>query len=232
MKSDSLIKIDFITTPINDCLSLNALKKYYIDIKGLLLKREEHFDFVWKNASDEELFAELSFCLFTPQSKAISCWAAVNDLACKGMLFNSTAIQIAKVITKVRFRNNKSKFLIEARKLFTIDGKIQIRQKLNSFEDMQELRRWIIKNIKGIGYKEASHFLRNIGLCKNLAILDRHILKNLVLFGAIKEIPKTLSPTIYESIEKQMQTFSKKIAISMSHLDMVLWCKESGGIFK
>jgi N-glycosylase/DNA lyase len=132
----------------------------------------------------------------------------------------------------VRFRGNKSRFLVEARKLFTVDGKINIRQKLKSFDDIYALRAWIIQNIKGIGYKEAGHFLRNIGLGKDLAILDRHILKNIVVFGIIKEIPKSLTPKIYEEIEKQMQNFCKKTKIPMGHLDMLLWCKESGGIFK
>jgi len=62
-------------------------------------------------------------------------------------------------------------------------------QKFNENKDMRE---WLIRSIRGIGYKEASHFLRNIGLGENLAILDRHILKNLKFFGVIEEIPASL----------------------------------------
>ncbi|MCL2390728.1 MAG: N-glycosylase/DNA lyase [Endomicrobia bacterium] len=198
----------------------------------MIEQRENHFANVWKNGSEEEIFAELVFCLFTPQSKAVSCWAAVDKLADNNMIFEASAGEIAKTISNVRFHNNKARFAVEARTLFTSGKKMKIKEKLASFDDIYKLREWIIINIKGIGYKEAGHFLRNIGIGKDLAILDRHILKNLKIFGAIKEIPKTLSPKIYKETEKQMQNFSKKIGIPMSHMDMLLWCKESGGIFK
>jgi N-glycosylase/DNA lyase len=229
---NSVIKIDFIETPINDSQSISGLKKYWESIKHLLEKREKHFGDIWKKADNEEIFAELVFCLFTPQSKAVTCWAAVNKLAQKDMIFTAGASEIAKTISGVRFQNNKSKFVVEARKFFTDGGKMKIKEKLASFKDIYELRSFIIKNIKGIGYKEAGHFLRNIGIGKDLAILDRHILKNLLLFKAIKEIPQSLTPAIYAKIEKQMQDFAKKTEIPMSHLDMILWCKESGGLFK
>ncbi|MDR3243169.1 MAG: N-glycosylase/DNA lyase [Elusimicrobiota bacterium] len=232
MKKDPLIKIDFIKTPTAQISNIKDLQKYHLQIKPFIEERENHFADIFKNAGHKEIFAELAFCLFTPQSKAVSCWAAVNELADKAMLFNSTAKEIANVITKVRFRNNKSKYLVSARDMLVNNAKTNIKDFLSSFNDIYELRAWLIKNIKGIAYKEASHFLRNIGIGKNLAILDRHILKNLKILGAIKDIPKSLTAQEYLDIEKQMQNFSKKIKIPMSHLDMLLWCKESGGIFK
>jgi N-glycosylase/DNA lyase len=83
-----------------------------------------------------------------------------------------------------------------------------------------------------LGYKEASHFLRNIGFGENLAILDRHILKNLVLLGVIESIPKGIIKNKYLEIEEKMAKLSKKIDVPMSHLDIVLWYKETGEIFK
>ncbi|MDR1695881.1 MAG: N-glycosylase/DNA lyase [Endomicrobium sp.] len=232
MKKNPLIKIDFIKTPTGSFSTVEGLKKYWKSVKPLIEQREKHFENVRKNGSEEEIFAELVFCLFTPQSKAVSCWAAVNKLAENDMIFKASAAEIAETVSNVRFHNNKARFVTEARNIFTSNGKMKIKEKLSSFEDIYELREWIIKNIKGIGYKEAGHFLRNIGIGKDLAILDRHILKNLKNLGAIKEIPETLSPKAYKETEKQMQAFSKKTKIPMSHMDMLLWCKESGGIFK
>jgi len=232
MKKNPLIQIDFITTPTAKVTTVKELQSFWRAIKHLIEQREKHFDDVWKNGSEEEIFAELVFCLFTPQSKAVSCWAAVNELADDNMIFTATDKEIAEKINKVRFRNNKAKYVVEARKLFTKNGKMKIKETLVSFKDIHELREWIIKNIKGIGYKEAGHFLRNIGIGKNLAILDRHILKNLKNLGAIEEFPRSLSPAVYKTIENQMQAFSKETGIPMSHMDMILWCKESGGIFK
>lgn len=89
-----------------------------------------------------------------------------------------------------------------------------------------------MENVKGIGYKEASHFLRNIGYEENFAILDRHIVKNLRLMGVIEEIPDSLSKRRYFDIEKRMREFSRAIEIPMSHLDFTLWYKETGEILK
>jgi N-glycosylase/DNA lyase len=229
---NKLIPITFLQTPKDNSNSINGLKKFWQKVYPIILNREKHFDSVWMHACDEELFAELVFCLFTPQSKAVTCWAAVNELANKNMIFNSTAIEIAQTITRVRFRNNKANYVIEARKIFTINNKIKIKEKLASFENIYETRLWFVKNIRGIGYKEAGHFLRNIGIGKNLAILDRHIVKNLKIYGAINDFPKTLTKKTYLDIEKQMQNFSNKVGIPMSHLDMLFWCKNTGGIFK
>jgi N-glycosylase/DNA lyase len=232
MEKNSLIRIDFLKTPTDNSQDLAGLKRFWKSIEPLVKKREKHFDNVWKSGSEEGIFAELVFCLFTPQSKAVSCWAAVNELAERNMIFTAAPKEIAKKIAKVRFRNNKAGYAVNARKFFTVKGKMRIKEKLASFGDIYELREWIIKNITGIGYKEAGHFLRNIGIGKELAILDRHILKNLKILGAIDEIPKTLNKKTYLETEKKMQEFCRSAGIPMAHMDMLLWCKESGGIFK
>jgi N-glycosylase/DNA lyase len=228
----NLIPISFLKTPTDNSSTVAGLKKFWKKVFPLISCREKHFDAVWKNATEEEIFAELVFCLFTPQSKAVLCWSAVNELFDKNMIFNSKDEDIAKVINKVRFRNNKAKYLVEARKLFTVDSKIKIKEKLKSFKNIYNLRKWLIDNIKGLGYKEAGHFLRNIGIGKDLAVLDRHILKNLKVYGAIKEMPEKFNIKTYLETEKQMQDFAKNIGIPMSHLDMLFWCKNTGGIFK
>ncbi|MDR1401105.1 MAG: N-glycosylase/DNA lyase [Endomicrobium sp.] len=229
---NNLIQINFLKTPVDSSTAISGLKKFWKKVFPIISNREKHFDEIWKNGTDEEIFAELVFCLFTPQSKATWCWNAVNELVKKNMIFNSKEENIIKIIKKVRFRNNKAKYLIEARKMFVINGRINLKEKLKSFKDTYKLRKWLAENIKGIGYKEASHFLRNIGIGKNLAILDRHVLKSLKIYGAIKGIPLTLNKKTYLKTEKQMQHLSKNTGIPMSHLDMLFWCKNTGGIFK
>ena len=94
-----------------------------------------------------------------------------------------------------------------------------------------ELREWLVKNVKGLGYKEASHLLRNIGY-RNLAILDRHILRNLVRVGVLKQIPKSISRLNYLETEKKFLGYSKKINIPMDELDLLFWSMETGEILK
>jgi N-glycosylase/DNA lyase len=90
---------------------------------------------------------------------------------------------------------------------------------------------FLVKNFKGFGMKEASHFLRNTGHF-DLAILDRHILRNLLELGVIEEVPESLSAKNYLAIEEKMKDFSNQIGIPFAHLDMLLWAKEAGEVFK
>lgn len=206
------LNIDFVDLHSkNVCLkNTKELVSFWKSVKKELDLRVSHFESVKKTASDEEIFAELVFCIFTPQSKALSCWQAVKTLDQKNLLLKAGALKLAKNITGVRFHNNKAKYLVEARNFFTKKGKIKIKDKILSFENDFELRKWLVANIKGFGYKEAGHFLRNIGMGQNLAILDRHILKNLCLFKAIDEIPEMLTVNKYLEIEKKNERLLQK----------------------
>jgi N-glycosylase/DNA lyase len=117
---------------------------------------------------------------------------------------------------------------MEARKMFIHKGKLKIKERIEELEDPREIRDWLVANVKGLGLKEASHFLRNIGMGKDLAILDRHILKNLVNFGVISKLSETLSKKKYLDIEKKMKEFSRDVKIPLAHLDLLLWYKEAG----
>ncbi|MGA2091279.1 MAG: N-glycosylase/DNA lyase [Endomicrobiales bacterium] len=191
------------------------------------------FRAIGRTACDDDLFAELVFCLFTPQSRALSCWAAVKQLKKDKVLKNGKQDRIARIIggKGVRFKNNKARYVVEARRLTSV-GSNSLRSILETCATPFEARLWLVKNVKGLGLKEASHFLRNIGYGDDLSILDRHILKNLMHLGVIRTIPKNLSQKIYIDIEKKMVLFSKKINIPLGHLDLVLWYNETGTIFK
>jgi N-glycosylase/DNA lyase len=134
--------------------------------------------------------------------------------------------EIRKEISRIRFKNKKAKYVLNAMKNFD-----RIFENIKGMK-AEEAREYLVKNIKGMGYKEASHFLRNIGIGLNLAILDRHILKNLKNIGVIDEIPSHLSQKKYLEIEEKMKKFSEEISIPMSHLDLLFWCKETGEVFK
>ena len=210
----------------------NQIKRMYDFKKDEILQRLKDFEQLWLNGTDEEIFAELVFCILTPQSKAKVCWATVENLISKALLLKGSKNQILKELDGVRFKYKKAGYIAEARKQFLIDGKVFIKSQIVQFNDAYDARDWLAQNVKGIGYKEASHFLRNIGQGENLAILDRHILKNLKSLWIIKEIPGVLSRKRYFEIEKKMKEFAEKVKIPMSHLDLVMWYKETGEIFK
>ncbi len=212
-----------------------------MDIKNILIsyktkrneikKKLEEFKETGKK-SDEKIFAELCFCICTPQSRARVADRAIKSLEESGILFIGDVNEIRANLHGVRFPNNKARYIYEAKEFFSVDGKIRIKEKLNEFEDVFELREWLVKNIRGIGLKEASHFLRNIGLGENLAILDVHVLKNLKLLNIIDDIPKNWAKREYLRVEEKMRHFSNEINIPMDELDLLLWSEGTGEIFK
>lgn len=170
--------------------------------------------------------------MLTPQSKAKVCWEAVNRIKSNSLLFSDDKKLLSEMIHPVRFKNNKAKYIIEAREKFYMNNNFSIKKILENFPDNVAARYWLNDNIKGFGLKEASHFLRNIGSGNNIAILDRHILKNLAIYEVIDEIPASLSFKKYLEIENKMIDFAEEIKIKIVHLDFVLWYKETGEVFK
>lgn len=210
------------------------IEKIYKEIKPQIKKRLQDFKDVWENGTNEDIHLELSFCILTPQSKAVNAWKAITNLKEKNLIFKASAEEIVEYLNIVRFKNNKAKYLVELREQMTDKNskKIVTKDFFTSIPDIFERRTWIVKNIKGMSYKEAGHFLRNVGFGQDLAILDRHILKNLQKLEVIEDLPKTLSPNLYLEIEQKMREYCKFVKIPMDEMDILLWYKEAGEIFK
>ncbi len=189
------------------------------DVRDVVDSRLEEFE------NNQEWFSELCFCILTANSKAKSAINIQKEICNEGFL-NFSEAEVRKVIRKNnhRFHNNKTKFILEARKFYDIKELIK---------DMSEskAREFIVQNIKGLGYKEASHFLRNVGY-KNLAILDRHILNLLKENNYISEIPKTLTKNKYLEIEKIVSKLANKLNMSLSELDLYMWYLKTGEVLK
>lgn len=176
-----------------------------------------------------EYFYELIYCLMTPQSSAVHAESVVAVL--RSQRFQEQGFDPETILRQkehyIRFHRNKSKYLLQIWHDFD-----QIVDVLTNAYSGNELREWLVKNVKGLGYKEATHFLRNIGRNSGLAILDCHILRNLKRYGAIRTIPKTLSKKEYFRIERRFREFAHAISIPIDELDLLFWSMETGEIRK
>jgi N-glycosylase/DNA lyase len=211
---------------------VDEIMAIYSAIRRQVEQRLDIFRRIWETGDERELFTELAFCILTPQSGARRCGHALDLLVKTGLLFGGSSQEISREIGMVRFRNNKARYLAEARKRFIEDGESIREIHSSGGHDPHGTRRWMAAHVRGIGYKEASHFMRNIGIGEDLAILDRHVLRNMVKLGLIAELPAALSPARYHSIERLLGGFAAEIGIPMGHLDFVLWYRETGDIFK
>jgi len=212
-------------------LDMNALLDLYDSRRGEIRKRVDEFRSNMEN-SEERIFAELCFCICTPQSKATICWKAISTLMENGLLYTGLEVEIAPFLIGIRFSKKKAGCIVGARRFFTKDGILGLKERLKVSTDIFELREWLVSNVNGLGMKEASHFLRNMGLGLNLAILDRHILRNLKRLGVIREIPASLNKSRYEKTESMMKSLAEEVGIPMADLDLLLWSFETGMIFK
>ena len=196
------------------------IEKIYKEKKSDFKKRLQEFRDTWNKGTNKDIHLELSFCILTPQSKALNAWQAITNLKENNLIFTGSAEEMVEYLNIVRFKNNKSKFLVALREQMTKNGEIVTKDFFSSIPTTFEKREWIVKNIKGMSYKEAGHFLRNVGFGSEVAILDRHILRNLVKLEVIDEI------------EKKMKEYCDFVKIPMDEMDLLLWYKEAGVIFK
>ncbi len=176
----------------------------------------------------EEVFFELAYCLLTPQSSALHAGAAIDALRSAHCFDRPEAIAgiLSRRTHYVRFHNTKAARLADAWQQFP-----RVAERLAGGGTAPDHREWLVKNVRGLGWKEASHFLRNIGY-RDLAILDRHILRNLKTHGVLRTIPKSLTPRRYRSIEARFLRFAADVGITMDELDLLFWSRETGTILK
>jgi len=207
-------------------LLVNKIEKLKLTIKDEVERRFEEFKEIGQNGDELDLFSELSFCILTANWRAKGGIKAQKIITKEGFAYYSEEQLISK-LREVghRFPNTRSRYIVENR--WIIGGLKNLLQKYIS-----ESRRSLVENIKGIGWKEASHFLRNVGK-EDVAILDKHILRIIKDYNLVKEIPKpSWTEKKYTKLENQLRAFSQMIGEPLGKLDLYLWYMETGQIDK
>jgi len=201
---------------------VRELKK--TDVKRMVEVRINEFKNTGRK-SNNEIFKELCFCILTANYQAERAVKIQENIG-NGFLTLPKS-QLRKKLKELghRYPNTRAKYIMEARK-----HKDSLKRILKSHADENGLRDWLLKNVKGLGYKEASHFLRNIGF-ENFAIVDFHIIDVLAKRGLIKR-PKTLTKGKYMEIEELLKKIAKKLGMNLAELDLYLWYKETGKVLK
>ncbi|MFX1380354.1 MAG: N-glycosylase/DNA lyase [Promethearchaeota archaeon] len=194
------------------------------EIKGRIDTRLAEFSII-KDQKKETIFKELCFCIMTANCSAGKCIEVHEHIGDHFLTFSE--FELANKLKELgyRFPNIRSNFIIGARNSIS-----ELENIIKSGNDRNNLREWLVRNIKGIGYKEASHFLRNIGYT-NYGIIDFHIVDLLVKYKIVEK-PKTLTKTKYLEIETVLKSIGNKLNLNMAELDLYLWFLETGKILK
>lgn len=193
-------------------------------VKNLVGSRIAEFKHM-RRRSSVDLFKELCFCILTANfsaERSLRIQAEVGD----GFLTLSEP-QLAETLKRLghRYPNARARYIVEARRYAKT-----LKEILSRLGCGYTAREWLVRNVKGIGYKEASHFLRNVG-CTDLAIIDFHIVDLLSRYG-LMEKPKSLTRRRYVEIENLLRRIAKSLGITVAELDLYLWYMETGKVLK
>lgn len=213
-------------------MTIENIRATHRERAPLIRRRLAEFREVWQSGSDQRLWEELVFCIFTAGASARMGLRAVE--AVKELLLEGAHEELAERLRGVhRYPVARSGYIVVTREYLQSDCKLRLRERLNSFADPLERRDWLAKErgIKGLGYKEASHFLRNIGF-GGYAILDKHILRCLAELSVIESPKPPATRRKYLEVENRLRGFADDVRIDFEELDLVLWSMKTGEILK
>lgn len=164
-------------------------------------------------------FSELIFCTLTANT------SAEMGIRCQNYLenadkFDQSTLKEALVNCHYRFPNTRSRFIAH---------NFQKKHLLTDILKSENRRELLIEQYMGIGMKEASHFLRNIGYFQ-YSILDKHIQRFLSDYTG-REI-KIRNKRDYEREEVSFFEISSKYRLEPGIMDLVIWYLMTGKILK
>jgi N-glycosylase/DNA lyase len=218
--------------PVQQPVTIERIRETHAARASDIRRRLAEFQDVRRAASDERLWEELVFCIFTAGASARMGLRSVE--AVRELLAAGTHEELARALDKKhRYPNSRSGYIVVTRDYLHEDCRMRLRERLESFDDPLARRDWLARErrIKGLGYKEASHYLRNVGY-RGYAILDKHILRSLAELGVIESPTPPTTRTRYLDIEAALRSFAARLAIDFDELDLVLWSMKTGEILK
>jgi N-glycosylase/DNA lyase len=196
--------------------------------------RLAEFENVWRTGTDGRLWEELVFCIFTAGASARMGLKSID--ATRSLLLAGTTREMTLALRTAgahRFPVERPGYVVETRAFLRESCGMRLRELLLSFSDPLDRRDWFAKEprIKGLGYKEASHFLRNVGL-KGYGILDKHVLRCLTDLGVVESPRPPTTRQRYLETEENLRRFAGDAHIDFDELDLVLWSLKTGEVLK
>jgi len=222
---------------VNNTIVPQPILDLYYHIEKQFVKQNS-----WKNLLEKDLWFELCFCILSSNVSFEQAKSATVHLNNKHFLEpywimenlssqDTIARELSKpiclpkkkngLLRKYRFPNVRAKNIVSATN-FIYSKKNGLKNTLHEFESESIAREFLVRNVSGLGLKEASHFLRNIGYASSLAIIDVHIisfLKDLRLVSG--SLPLTNQK--YFEFEEKMQKLAEFYGLNLAIFDNAIW---------
>lgn len=213
-------------------VTIKAIKAAHTERRDEIRRRLDEFAAIGARGDDGELWEEMVFCFFTGGCSAAMGLRSIEKV--RPVLMDGDREQVASALVGAhRYPNARARYVVESREFLKQHLDLKLREHLHSFDCHLERRDWLVneKGIKGLGYKEASHYLRNIGF-KGYAILDKHVLNCLAELKIINDPKPPNTRAKYLTVEDKLRKLTKRLKIDFDELDLVLWSMKTGVILK
>lgn len=122
---------------------------------------------------------------------------------------------------RYRFPKVRAKQLAQARNAL---ARVPLASRLADSNAPTHLRKSLIADISGLGPKQASMFLRNIGKSYDLAILDTHVLRFMDMQGLLPLAEARIGTVKgYEEAERIVIDYAYTLGYPAGYLDWAIW---------
>lgn len=172
-----------------------------------------------------DIFSEACFCILTANFKATTGIKIQAEVGIEG--FKNFPIEKLYEI----FKKNGHRFALQrAERIVNLRSLENFLLDVASYESGKKARIDLVKKINGYGFKEASHFLRNIGFT-DVAIIDRHISRFLFENGYVKP-RKTITKNVYLECEEALEKIGEDLNLNQAELDLYIFYIKTGKVLK
>jgi len=94
---------------------------------------------------------------------------------------------------------------------------------LAGFDEIESARDWFVTHAPGLGPKQASMFLRNVGASYDLAVLDRHVINYMTIVGLTADAAPTRRMVDYRRDEIILRDHAAGFGLPVGFLDWAVW---------
>lgn len=198
----------------------------------------------WAEMTEDDLWRELVACILGSRVRFEAAHSAVERLGQMGLLRQSRRSsrfdQYERDLTGALsgeslaqddatpyrrypfFRTRANQIRRAAERLYGRRG--SIRDVLDDECDPRGTRRRLASEVPGLGPKQASLFLRNIGYAAAIAILDVHVLTYMNVTGLASPAVKSVSTMRqYERLESALIGHAATLGYTPDHFDLAVW---------
>ncbi len=206
-----------------------------------------HFDqdFKWTRMRERTIFKELIACCLGNQVSYEHALSATNQLDAAGYLsakalktwgddlphrINDTLSTNSFKPLRLNGEGRRFRYpkigtkCIMSNLSFVYKENKSLKTILTNFPDATIARKSLSKTIFGMGPKQSSLFLRNIGFSDMLAVLDRHVLSYMSIMGLLDEQTSSVSSLQkYERLEERLSNYASYLGENLQNLDLSIW---------